>query len=497
MNDSLRSAAAKALATVLLAFLWSEPSSGQDDSSGELVIRDVTVISPERAMPLEGAYVRIRQGRIEDVSAEPLVADEEIDGSNMYLIPGLIDGHVHLADILGQPPMDLIPAYEAQLPRSYLYFGYTTLVDLHVVDRQFLDRFEQSPIHPDLYDCDAALVLANGYPMVFAPPEDRFRNVRNFLYDVRQADAIPGEFDPEDYSPAANVARVAEAGGVCVKVHWEDGFGTNTSWPTPTPEMIRKVVAESEARSLIVAIHANSYLAQRFAVDVGVDLIVHGMWNWDGEQSASGIPGSIEEVLDTIVRERIGYMPTLQVIEGQGLMFDPEFLSRPATAAVLPAQLIEWYRTRDGRSFAEERRAESRGADDTTMRMRFSNAAQPANIVVRYLAERNANFVFGSDTPSGPIYGNPPGYNGYLEMQLLVEAGMSLSQLFSAVTISAAEAFSLDDRYGTVESGKVANLLLLKRNPLQTVEAYDSIETVIIHGRPIERATLSARGNPQ
>jgi hypothetical protein len=126
------------------------------------------------------------------------------------------------------------------------------------------------------------------------------------------------------------------------------------------------------------------------------------MWNWDGEQAASGLPGSIREVLDTIIRERIGYMPTLQVIEGQGLMFDPDFLRRPAVAAVLPAPLIEWYRTRDGRSFAEERRTESRGADDATMRARFSNAAQPAKIALRYLAERNANFVFGSDSPSGP-----------------------------------------------------------------------------------------------
>lgn len=483
---------ARIISAVLIIFLVSGSSPAQNTSNSDLVIRDVTVISPERRAPMQHAHVRIQGGRIAAVSAAPLVADQELNGTGLYLIPGLIDGHVHLADIPGQPPSDLVPGYEAQLPRSYLYFGYTTLVDLHVFDRAFLERFKQSPLHPDVYDCDAALVLANGYPMVFQPPEERFRDIRNFLYDARQADAIPDRFAPEDYSPAANVARVVAAGGICVKIHWEDGFGTNTSWPTPTPELIGEVVKESHAQGLKVVIHANSYVAQRFAVDVGVDIIAHGMWNWDGLRAVSGLPGPIELVLDTVIQERIGYMPTIQVIAGQGLMFDPEFLSRASVAAVLPPRLIEWYQTPDGRWFAEERRTESGGADDAAMRARFTGVTLPAKRAVRYLAKRDANFVFGSDTPSGPIYGNPPGYNGYLEMQQLIDAGVSLRQLFSAATISAAEAFGLDDRYGTIEQGKIANLLLLRHDPLDDVSAYDTIQTVILRGRVIDRESLSA-----
>lgn len=43
----------------------------------------------------------------------------------------------------------MIAKYFKQLPRSYLYFGYTTLVDLAVVDHQVLDDFRQAPIRPD------------------------------------------------------------------------------------------------------------------------------------------------------------------------------------------------------------------------------------------------------------------------------------------------------------------------------------------------------------
>ncbi len=81
----------------------------------------------------------------------------------------------------------MIKAYYAQLPRSYLYYGYTTVVDLGVViDPQVLTDFRQAPLHPDLYDCGEALVFANGYPMSFAPPEVRFKLFSNFIYDPKR-----------------------------------------------------------------------------------------------------------------------------------------------------------------------------------------------------------------------------------------------------------------------------------------------------------------------
>jgi len=44
----------------------------------------------------------------------------------------------------------MVQEYFKQLPRSYLYFGYTTLIDLAVIDRRVLDDFRQAPLHPDL-----------------------------------------------------------------------------------------------------------------------------------------------------------------------------------------------------------------------------------------------------------------------------------------------------------------------------------------------------------
>jgi len=324
-------------------------------TQNELLLQNVTIVSPERAMPLPGAWVAIREGRIAAVGEGDPDLDASwsnatvVDASGRFLTPGLIDSHVHLAAIPGLPyptPQVVLPlarAYEAQLPRSYLYFGYTTVIDLNVMDRAFLDRFEESPIHPDVFDCDGALVIANGYPMAFLPPDSRFQPFPNFLYDPRQSDAIPVELSPEDHSPSAAVGRVAGNGGICVKTHWETGFGRLSGLPTPTREMIADVIQASHANNLAVTMHANSLDAHRFATETGVDVIVHGLWNAPRDsQGDLSLSESIAAVLDTIVAKGIGYMPTMQVLEGMGLMFQPVFLDDPALAAVVPSELIDW-----------------------------------------------------------------------------------------------------------------------------------------------------------
>ena len=106
--------------------------------------------------------------------------------------------------------------------------------------------------------------------------------------------------------------------------------------------------------------------------------------------------------------------------------------------------------------------------------------------------DAQVKILFGSDTPSGPSYGNPPGYNGFLEMQRLSDAGLSPRQVLRSATLDNARAFGVEDRYGTVEVGKVANLLLLTENPLESVTAYATVENVILRGQFLDRSRLAA-----
>ena len=54
-------------------------------------------------------------------------------------------------------------------------------------------------------------------------------------------------------------------------------------------------------------------------------------------------------------------------------------------------------------------------------------------------------------------------------------------------------ALPLDSLYGTVEAGKVANLLVLRANPLESVAAYDAIDLVVVRGMVLDRSALAAR----
>lgn len=482
------------------------PASSQADG---ILLTEVTVISPERSEPLPQAWVEIRSGLIVAIGqGTPPESTEDLprkEGGNRYLLPGLIDSHVHLESIPGmtfpqqQANPKLVKAYRKQLPRSYLFHGYTSLVDLAPRDPKVLETIGRSPVAPDIFSCSNPLVLANGYPMAFLPTPLRFRLYPNFLYDPRQGDAIPKEFRPENHSPAAAVERVAEAGGVCIKTFVEDGFGIQKTWPVPTVEMLSAIKTATRQHQIPMAVHANSFDAYASALDGGADILVHGLWTWDQHQKTdrgegSGLPKPLQDLLQKVIASGTAVMPTLQVLAGDRALFDSTFLSDPRLLQVLPAELVQWYRSEEGGWFAQSV-LEGLPLNQQTPKAAYdlhTRALSRGERVAAFLAHHRGHILFGSDTPSGPSYGNPPGYNGFLEMRRLADAGLPLDRLLAAATLDNARAFGLEDRLGSIAKGKVANLLLLEKNPLETVDAYDSIEGVVLHGRWLDRESLAA-----
>ena len=481
-------------------------NSAADSRVSRVWITDVVIVSPENLDHIEKGSVLIENGRIARVDrgqkAKPPAGAEIFSGQGQYLIPGLIDSHVHIASVPGMAFAEnagkeaMVREYFKQVPRSYLYFGYTTLVDLAVVDRQILEDFRHAPLHPDLYDCGGSLPLANGYPMSYAPPDARFKLFPNFIYDPRQADHIPPEYKPEDHTPAADVARAKASGAICVKTYFERGFDADRNLPVITPELLAEIRKAATAYGLVLMMHANSFEAQKFAVEGNVDVIAHGMWNWGDLDKNPVLPPEIRKVLDQIVEKKIGYQPTIQVMEGLRVYFDPDYLTTPALASVAPTEMLDWFNSPEGKWFKKQLVDDD--TPDAAMLAGFDKGpVRRVSQVVAYLASKDANFVFGTDTPSSPTYGNLPGLNGYLEMQQLQRAGMSLRQIFLAATINNAREFDLEAQLGTIEPGKVANLVLMKKSPLETVDAYDSITTVWLHGKAIPRASLGANFRPK
>jgi hypothetical protein len=406
---------------------------------------------------------------------------------------------MHLAGVPGMLPQheaaqpELVRAYYAQLPRSYLYFGFTTIVDLNVVDRQQVDRLKAAELGPAIFDCDGALALANGYPMAYLPPAVRFEAYPNFLFDPRQVAAIPTRYRAGDHTPSAAVSRVARAGGICVKVHYEPGFGDQAGkLPVPTVAMIREVRDAARRAKRPLLMHANSLEAHRFAIEAGADAVVHGLWNWNQPNAdVSEIPITVRNVLDGERANVVRAMATARVIGGLADLFAPEFLDDPQLAHVLPRDLIAWYKSAEGQWFARETAQSFDRLPPARVRDIFRGLQRNGTRAATYFVRIGGRLVFGSDTPSAPTYANPPGYNGFMELMTLEAAGIAPRQLLAAATMEAADLFGLSGDYGTVEAGKMANLLLLTADPLTSVAALDKIETVIMKGRVVHRATLA------
>jgi hypothetical protein len=330
--------------------------------------------------------------------------------------------------------------------------------------------------------------------MSFESAPQRFQVFPNFLYDPAQSASIPAEYKPQDHAPAVAVAADKRAGAICVKTYFDRGFGKDSNLPVITPAMAAEVRNAATQNGLVMMMHANAFEAQQFAADADVDVIAHGMWNWGAFDQQIDLPPEIKTLLDRIVQKRTGYQPTIQVLGGLRAYFDPEYLKMPAIPHIIPAALLAWYNSPDGKRFKKEIARDN--TSDADMRQLFDHGPiRHVRQVVGYLAARNANFVLGTDTPSSPTYGNLPGLNGYLEMQQLHEAGLSLEQVFKAATINNAREFKLDSQVGSIEPGKIANLVLLKKSPLESVDAYDSIVTVWVHGKPISRDSLAVSPN--
>lgn len=485
----------KSLFGCLFALLLHVPAG----ASNSLWITNVKLVSPERLDMVEPGSVLIEDGRIVKVMRgarqRPPAGARRFDGKGYFLTPGLIDSHVHLQSVPGMSfeqmgeKAKLAQEYYKQLPRSFLYYGYTSVIDLAVFDVGFIDRLRHAPLRPDVFHCGSPLVLANGYPMSYFPPSQRFKVFPNFIYDPAQAAAIPAEYAPREHTPAVDAARAKASGAVCIKTFFEHGFGSQHSLPVMSREVYGEVRKAASANGMTLVTHANTLEGQAFAVNGNTDVLAHGMWRWDRLNNEQELPAEIRAVLDQVIAKGIGYQPTIQVLYGLRAYVDPDWLGDPRIRKVVPPSLAAWFHTPEGKWFRQEAAG---GESDEDARRGLDVPLRHVRQVVSYLASKDAKILFGTDTPSAPTYGNLPGLNGYLEMQHLREAGMTPAQIFKAATISNARAFGLAAQLGSIEPGKTANLLLMRQSPLEDVRAYDTIVTLWVGGKQVEREQLAA-----
>jgi imidazolonepropionase-like amidohydrolase len=463
-----------------------------------IVIENVTLISPERTAPLLHADVVLRDGRIAEIGTDlvPGLHARRIDGGGRFLVPGLIDSHMHAGHsaALDDDAIDTHPelwgAYRTQVPRAYLAFGFTSIVDLDLTQSD-QTWFEGTPLHPRFYSCGRGIKVAGGY-MAFNVPPLSSPNFPNLVYEPKEAEHWPKALDTGDYTAERAVSRAANAGGICAKAFVESGFGM-FHWPYLHTETLQKIQAAARERKLVLVVHATSVDSWRAALDAHADIIAHGLWVWPGDFGNSQPPPAAINVIAAAARSGTYVQPTLQTVAGERAMIDPSLLDDPRLTMALPPTVIGYLRSPAGVKartalLDEYRKASPSPGFEPLLRA----AIERTRATFKLMLQHHVPLVFGSDTPGVDGFGNPPGLNGRLELQNWADAGAPLSLILRAATLDNATALGLSHELGSIEVGKRADLLLLKDNPLANVSAYDSIETIFLNGEPIAREALRA-----
>lgn len=93
----------------------------------------------------------------------------------------------------------------------------------------------------------------------------------------------------------------------------------------------------------------------------------------------------------------------------------------------------------------------------------------------------------GTDLGADYIY---PGFSLHDELALFVQAGLTPAEALKTATYNPAKFLDLLDHIGTVESGKLADLVLLDANPLEEISNTLKIRALVLNGRYLDRTTL-------
>jgi len=398
-------------------------------------------MQPDRTIVIEGERVRAIGTPAQPVVPPP--GARRIDARGKFIIPGLIDAHVHLVHRLNFAHVtgdEVLPLFLAS--------GVTSVRDTgdEIVAQTLVAHYAAS--HPER----CPRVFTASYLLDADPPIHR---------DIGLAVTDP--------------ARVA--GVVVDMVAWR--VTTLKIYAGASRAVGRRVIEEGHRHGLAVTGHLGSYPAQE-AVEDGIDCLEHitSVFDFIIPASARTQPDyranldlanpQARALIGLLAKKQVMVDPTLTVYRNMLLLSDlPEIHRHPDVAAVPERLRNYWhsYRLTQGLAAAtrERRRKEFRKYQDLT----------------GILHRARVPLLAGTDAPE-PFC--PPGLSLHQELELLVESGLPPAAALRAATINNARALKQAEHLGSVEAGKFADMVILSADPTTDIRNTRRIERIIRGG---------------
>jgi imidazolonepropionase-like amidohydrolase len=354
-----------------------------------------------------------------------------VDLKGKTILPGLVNAHGHVAATMGLQS-DTKQFYTRdnllrQL-RTYAMYGVTTVFSLgDDQEAGFVLRNENSSA------TDRAKVFVAG-PVINGATADEAR---------------------------AMAVRVAEMKPDLLKIRVDDNLGTSRKMPEAA---WRATIEEAHARKLPIAVHVYWLADAKATLLAGADMIAH---------SVRDVPVD-DQFINALKSRDVCYSPTFTreistfIYDATPSWVDDPFFLKGAEKGV-PELLKD-----------PKRQEAFRNSNGWKTGQQYKAGLEVAKKNLKTLVDRGVRIAMGTDT--GPP-GRFQGFFEHLELEMMVDAGLTPMQALVSATGDAARCHRKAGEIGSLAAGAAADLLILNANPLENIRNMRSIESVWINGK--------------
>ena len=446
------------------------------------VIENVGIIDPIDGLELNMSVV-IKENKILDIfkTREIVLSPKNKvhKGTNKFIIPGLWDSHIHFAF-----EKDLATS----MPNLFLYHGITSLRDTGG-EFDFVNKFKQEAIsNPKTKSrvkiagplIDGKFNVYDGSNIYF--PKLSIQNIDNNQLERNVRLLIDKKVDflkayemlsPAQFKILSNLAKennLKLTGHVplSMSVIEASNLGLNSM------EHLRNLeLSMTEMSEKLFQERKNLLLNKSSIKGSELRSLIHSKQRMKSINDLDSI--KINNVIDALIKNDVWQIPTLILYKNfaNKTFKNPDYLQ---FLNLLP----------------EERKEEwikKINAIDNVISTDVVEYTVWSKKMVDFMHDRGISFMAGTDTPIGFLI---PGLSLHQEIQELYESGLSELEAIQTATINPAKYFNLENSLGRIKSGFIADLIILDKNPLESISNTKSIHAVIKEGNLMNRSYLDS-----